>query len=268
MLSICLNYAGTGSELNCTIDGERLTAVAKESGVEDIVKVYDDGSTSLWPCKEDIYSAVEEMAQRCEPGDVFVLHYSGHGGTSENEEEANGVDSTLCFRSRDGEMEEMVDDELAELISTTFDKSVMVIVLADACHSAGVLDCDVGGIWKKRKVCSISGCQDLQCANDTGDGGAMTNALLRVLAWKKVQKLRKRGKASVQYIFNRMIEEMPEEEDEEEDEEEGDEEEEQEEDEEEEGEVDPVTGNEPEPGQNINLAWPGGCDPSMIPFPF
>ncbi|CAE7569598.1 AMC2 [Symbiodinium natans] len=266
---------GADSPLSCIVDGERVCELAAKSGIKDIVKMYDDGSTEHFPCIEELKAQVAAMAERCKPGHFFVLAYSGHGTNQENEEEQDGLDSIICLRTRDGEDDHMVDDDLAQLISEAFDPSVTVLVLADACNSAGVLDCDTPGIWGKRHVAAISGCQNEQCSTDTGDGGAMTNALLHVLGHKKISKMRKQGGVSVQYIFNRMVEAMPE--DEEEEEEEGEDDEYYDEDdcededyeyEDEEEDVDPISGEVPEPGQNINLSWPGGCDPTKIAFPF
>jgi hypothetical protein len=44
----------------------------------------------------------------------------------------------------------------------------------------------------------------------------MTNALLKILKQREVRKLRRRRGCSVQYVFNRMVGEMPEDEEEEE----------------------------------------------------
>ncbi len=102
----------------------------------------------------------------------------------------------------------MVDDEIAEIISTNLDGKVPCLLMCDACHSGTILDLQTGGLWKGRKVFSISGCQDYQLSNDTGVGGQMTLALIETL--KKCRKQRKKQTASIQFIFNRMVEKMPE----------------------------------------------------------
>ncbi|CAE8613445.1 unnamed protein product [Polarella glacialis] len=142
MLSIALNYEGTESPLNCTVDADRLTQMAARSGVKDIVKMYDDGSTDKFPCKEEIEQEIRDFAARCKPGDYFVLQYSGHGTTQDNPDEADGLDSLLCLRTREGEDEDWIDDDIAQIIADEFDPQVKVLLLADACCSGGVLDCD------------------------------------------------------------------------------------------------------------------------------
>ena len=128
------------------------------------------------------------------------------------------------------------------------------------------------------RACCIAGCNENQLSTDSGDGGVMTNALLTVLRRRKVKKRRKKRDLSIQFVFNRMVNEMPEEEDDEEDEDEDDEDsdeweddgewssssssDEEEDDEEDEDEEDE------EPGQDLTLSWPVGQDPSKITWPF
>ena len=91
-----------------------------------------------------------------------------------------------------------VDEELANLIITKVNPKVRILVLVDACHSGGILDMDTPGLWVGRRVCCISGCREGQLSTDTGDGGAMTNALLDVLTRRSVRWRRKRRDLSVQ----------------------------------------------------------------------
>lgn len=272
LLAIALNYEGSDAPLNCTVDADRLTALAHKNKVKDIVKMYDTGATEKFPSIDEVKAELAAFAGRCAPHDYFVLYYSGHGSIQDNEEANTGKDSLLCLRSREGEDQELIDDDLAALIASTFHPDVSVLTIADACCSAGVMDCDTPGIWGSRHVVALSGCQENQCSQDTGDGGAMTNALLKCLKRKAVAELRRKRKASIQYIFNRMVDIMPDEESDEEDEDEESEEEEEGEEIEEEdaegSEDDEEDDDDEEPGQDINLSWPGGCEPSKIAFPF
>lgn len=273
MLSVGLNYAGSDAPLNCTVDCNRLTEVASKHNVKDIVKIYDDGSTEKHPCTADLKQAMTEMASRCETGDVFVFQYSGHGENKKNEAEDSGYDSMLCLTTRDGEDESWLDDDLSAFIFDTFAPEVIIFMLNDACHSAGILDFTKKGKLEGRTVCCLSGCQDTQCSDDTGNGGQMTLALLTVLKKKATLKLRKARQASIQYIFNRMVDAMPKEEDEEgevEDEEEWEDDleyKDEECDEEDEAGEEEGVDEEPEPGQTINLSWIGP-DPAKVAFPF
>ena len=133
------------------------------------------------------------------------------------------------------------------------------------------MDVDTGGVWGRMRVSAISGCQEYQTSVDTGDGGVMTNALLKCINRKTVKALRKKRAVSVQYVFNRMVEFVDEEQDDDDeydsDDESWDSEYEDYEDDEDEYE-DSEFEDEEESGQNINLSWPGGCDPSCIACAF
>lgn len=54
LLLICLNYEGTESPLTCVIDGKRIINEAKKAGVQEIVALFDDRSTDLYPTKRNV----------------------------------------------------------------------------------------------------------------------------------------------------------------------------------------------------------------------
>jgi len=97
----------------------------------------------------------------------------------------------------------LIDDDVASIITKALHPQVPCLFIVDACHSGSILDLSKDSVWSGKKVFSISGCQDSQYSNDTGNGGQMTNILLEVLA--NASSLRSKNSASIQYIFNRMI---------------------------------------------------------------
>ena len=113
MICVALDYGGLGcvGGLGCIVDAERVSTLAKKSGCGDITKLYDDGSTPLFPCREGLVHAITEVGGRCEPNDYLVFSYSGHGGWQDNPDAPTGVDCTLCLRTIDGEDDDMVDGE-------------------------------------------------------------------------------------------------------------------------------------------------------------
>ena len=222
MICVSLDYEGTASPLGCTVDSERISTLARKSGCGDITKLYDNGSTPLFPSRDGLARAITEVGGRCRPDDYLVVTYSGHGASKDNPEAPSGVDCLLCLRTVDGYDEFMVDDELGNLITAKVSPKVRILVLVDACHSGGILDMDTPGLWAGRRVCCISGCKEGQLSTDSGDGGVMTNALLQVLTRRNVRWRRKKRNLSVQFVFNRMVAAMPEEEEEDDDDEDED----------------------------------------------
>ena len=279
LISICLDYKGTQSPLNCCVDGDRIVDVARRAGVKDVTKVYDNGEEALYPSMETVLRVIKEVGERCAKGDFLVIHYSGHGGSVEDldGDEETGFDQTLCLRNEaTGEVEQLVDDDFSLALAQAASPEVGLLVLADACHSGTLLDLGKDELWKEHKqVVSISGCQDTQCSTDTGDGGAMTNAFLRVVKGSHTRELRKKRRASVQYIFNRMVDAIKEPSPAAYDVDAGSEWS------EDGGNIESDDGSETnyedilmaalygiEPGQHMTLSWNANCDPTTITFPF
>eukprot|EP01064_Diplonema_japonicum_P008751 TRINITY_DN16150_c0_g1_i1.p1 TRINITY_DN16150_c0_g1~~TRINITY_DN16150_c0_g1_i1.p1 ORF type:complete len:614 (+),score=133.67 TRINITY_DN16150_c0_g1_i1:1414-3255(+) len=277
LISVCLDYKGSRSPLNCTVDGNRIVSLAAACGVKDIVKIYDDGSSELWPDRRTVVDTIRKVGARCKPGDFFVLHYSGHGGQVEDldGDEESGFDQTLVLRKKNGETEDLVDDDLALLLAKAAHPSVGLLVLADACHSGTVMDLSKDSLWEgNRQVVSMAGCQDAQCSQDTGDGGAMTNAFLKVMKSKNCRDLRRKRRCSVQWVFNRMVESIKQPQNvnyNDSDDEEWPE------------DIVPDLDDTSDvdyedilmsaiygidPGQDMTLSWCAGCDPTTVCFPF
>ena len=159
------------------------------------------------------------MAGELEPGDIFFLTYSGHGGqvtnlNPEDDPEEDDLDETWCLYDR-----ELIDDELFGLLAT-FKPGVRVVICSDSCHS-GTVDrgdppdddlptakqlpmsvaiatekahqAEYDELQKKvpkerlaamaATVVLLSGCQDHQFSRDGRVNGAFTGALLK--AWKE-----------------------------------------------------------------------------------
>ena len=83
--------------------------------------------------------------------------------------------------SESGKYEFLTDDDIADVISKNLPDKVPCLFVVDACHSGSILDLTNTSVWEGKKVYSISGCQDNQYSNDTGNGGQMTNILLAVI---------------------------------------------------------------------------------------
>jgi hypothetical protein len=82
--------------------------------------------------REAVLAAIADAAGKLEPGDLYVLSYSGHGGQVPDvngDEVDDGLDETWCLF--DGQL---VDDEIYGAL-TAFKAGVRVLVFSDSCHS-------------------------------------------------------------------------------------------------------------------------------------
>ena len=125
------HYDGWDGALNaCEFDANDMEAIAKSRGFEASKLLTEDATADA------IKGAIEEVAGRLGPGDVFFGTYSGHGGQVPDknaEEEPDRSDETWVAFDR-----EIVDDELYALWAK-FQPGVRIIVLSDSCHSGSVL---------------------------------------------------------------------------------------------------------------------------------
>lgn len=134
-LSIGLNrvdaerYDGWPGELMaCENDARDLEAIAKKAGLTG-TSLLTKAATSTAVLGE-LLAAAKEL----EPGDLFVLAYSGHGSqiTDTTADEPDQLDETWCLYDR-----MLVDDEF-DAMWRQFKPGVRVFMLSDSCHSGSV----------------------------------------------------------------------------------------------------------------------------------
>lgn len=123
------HYAGWSGELNaCEADAEDMCAIAASQGYATKVLL-----TSA--AKRDAVTAeIRHAAEVLQPGDIFFLTYSGHGGQLPdlNGDEDDDLDETWCLH--DGEL---IDDTLHTLFGR-FREGVRILMTSDSCHSGTV----------------------------------------------------------------------------------------------------------------------------------
>ncbi|HEX7256152.1 MAG TPA: caspase family protein [Gaiellaceae bacterium] len=118
-----------GALTACESDANDMESLAETRGFETTKLLTQDATA------ETIMNAVENAANELEPGDIFFISYSGHGGQvpdTNGEEEEDSSDETWLAYDR-----QIVDDELYELWKK-FEPGVRIIVLSDSCHSGSV----------------------------------------------------------------------------------------------------------------------------------
>jgi hypothetical protein len=93
---------------------------------------------------DEVLHALQDLASRAAPGDIVVIHFSGHGSHMDDPAMINGVDETLvAYDSRDPHKADdptggdITGEQLSQAIRQIKTKNITVIV--DACYSAGLI---------------------------------------------------------------------------------------------------------------------------------
>lgn len=125
------HYDGWDGALNaCEFDANDMAALAESRGIADRKLLLTKEATSA-----NVVAAIEQAAKELEPGDLFFVTYSGHGGQvpdKNGEDEDDRSDETWLLYDR-----QLVDDELYALWGK-FKPGVRIFVLSDSCHSGSV----------------------------------------------------------------------------------------------------------------------------------
>lgn len=153
----------------------------------------------------------EEYAKKLTSSDLFVVHYSGHGGyyQDQNGDEDDGRDETWCLY--DGEM---LDDIIWEYLKL-LPEGCRVLMFSDSCHSGTVYK-EVGPPPSQRKIkfdglkCTLKffgGSRDNQTSADLG-----VNGLFTLTFWNRLRYLEEKyPKKSINpsYIYRELVKVMP-----------------------------------------------------------
>lgn len=201
-------YGGWNGQLRaCVFDAEDMAGVASAQGMAPSL-LLDSQATA-----QSVLTSIQAAALELQPGDLFLLTYSGHGGQVNDPREDDGQSETWCLYDR-----QLIDDEIYAALCR-FREKVRVVVFSDSCHSGTVvrgffntsapdnrampgpvadadaheradqytaIQTDIGDRdlldAMRATVLLISGCQDNQVSLDGTQNGAFTEQLLVVLA--------------------------------------------------------------------------------------
>lgn len=133
------------SSISSDKDVELLLPVYEAQGFQNPVVVRDKAAN-----KDGILSAMRNFRDRCKPGDIVLVHYSGHGQqiADNNGDEPDGLDEALVawgapaeyYNGYNGE-KHLRDDEFNELLLEIRGKigsKGNMLVVVDACHSGTI----------------------------------------------------------------------------------------------------------------------------------
>ncbi|KAK4152682.1 Metacaspase-1A [Chaetomidium leptoderma] len=145
-LLIGINYFGQNGELRgCINDVKNLSAFLSEKHGyrhEDMVTLTDDQQNPVMqPTKENIIRAMQWLVAGAQPNDALFLHYSGHGGQTEDldGDEEDGFDEVIYpvdFKTAG----HIVDDDIHLLVVKPLQPGVRLTAIFDSCHSGSVMD--------------------------------------------------------------------------------------------------------------------------------
>lgn len=124
------HYQGwDGKLVACEYDAEDMRKLAVARGIEPRMLLTKDAT------RDALLTELRAAAKALEPGDLFFVTYSGHGGRlpDVSGDEIDGMDETWCLFDS-----ELLDDELYAAWAR-FSEGVRVVVLSDSCHSGSVV---------------------------------------------------------------------------------------------------------------------------------
>ncbi|KAM7205772.1 Metacaspase-1A [Naviculisporaceae sp. PSN 640] len=145
-LLIGINYFGKEGELRgCINDVKNLSSFLIERygyKREDMVLLTDDQQNPVMqPTKENIIKAMQWLVANAQPNDALFLHYSGHGGQTEDldGDEEDGNDEVIypVDHETNGHI---VDDEIHHYVVKPLQAGVRLTAIFDSCHSGSVMD--------------------------------------------------------------------------------------------------------------------------------
>ncbi len=120
------HYGGWEGKLNaCEYDAKDMQQIAINAGFDTTTLLREKAT------RTSVINKIKERSKKIESGDIFLITYSGHGGSlrDTNSDDADGRDETWCLF--DGQL---IDDELANLWAL-FPEGSRVLLFSDSCHS-------------------------------------------------------------------------------------------------------------------------------------
>ncbi|KAK9788038.1 putative Metacaspase-1 [Seiridium cardinale] len=189
-LLIGINYIGQKNQLRgCINDVRNLATFLIERynyKLEDMVILSDDQSDPVrQPTKANIIRAMGWLVQGARPNDSLFLHFSGHGGQTEDldGDEDDGYDEVIYpvdFRVAG----HIVDDDIHNMVVKPLVQGCRLTAIFDSCHSGTVMDLpyvySTKGVLKEPNLAAEAGQGALSAisAYATGDIGGVISTVM------------------------------------------------------------------------------------------
>jgi hypothetical protein len=123
------HYGVDGALAGCEFDAKDMQAIADGRGFETRMLLTEEATAGA------VTSEIADAATALQPGDIFLITYSGHGAQvpdTNGDETEDSKDETWALYDR-----MLVDDELFALWGK-FAQAVRIVVFSDSCHSGSV----------------------------------------------------------------------------------------------------------------------------------
>ncbi|KAK8119135.1 caspase domain-containing protein [Apiospora kogelbergensis] len=193
-LLIGINYMGMEGELRgCINDTKNVSAFLMERynyKREDMIILTDDSSDPrLQPTKANILRGMQWLVEGARADDALFLHYSGHGGQTEDldGDEDDGYDEViypLDYKTQG----HIVDDEIHHVVVKPLMPGVRLTAIFDSCHSGTVMDLpyvySTKGVLKEPNLAAEAG-QGLLSAVSAYASGDMAGVAKSVFGFAK-----------------------------------------------------------------------------------
>ncbi|ORY02639.1 hypothetical protein K493DRAFT_277186 [Basidiobolus meristosporus CBS 931.73] len=145
-LFIGINYFGSSAELRgCINDVHNVkNFVFSRYGFSEqtsIILTDDQKDPSRIPTRQNIIQGLHWLVEGAAMGDSLFLHFSGHGGSIEDEDgdEVDGFDETIYPVDHES-AGVIVDDEIHAICVKHLPAGVRLTAIFDCCHSGTVMD--------------------------------------------------------------------------------------------------------------------------------
>lgn len=165
-LLIGINYFNSKAALRgCINDVQNVRHFLMKHGYKDqdmVILTDDQRDPRCVPTRANIIRGMQWLVKGAQPNDSLFLHYSGHGGQTEDldGDEDDGYDETIypVDYQRAGMI---VDDEMYAILVRPLLPGVRLTALFDSCHSGTVLDLpyvySAKGVLKEPNLLSEAG---------------------------------------------------------------------------------------------------------------
>lgn len=193
-LLIGINYVGQKNALRgCINDVQNVHRFLLKHGYKDqdmVILTDDQKDPRCNPTRENMLRGMRWLVKDAKPNDSLFMHYSGHGGQTEDldGDEDDGFDEVIypVDYQRAGHI---VDDEMYNILIRPIAPGVRLTCLFDSCHSGTVLDLPYvyssKGVLKEPNLLKEAGSGLLNAVMTFSQGGDMTKVMNSVTSLLK-----------------------------------------------------------------------------------